>query len=151
MPLVHQFKFQQTPGLARWLAAQLLAQAHVCHALREVDSITAIPLSSAGLARRGYNQAWELAKAVSRAAKRPSNAHLLARLRDGPEQVGRKLSERRRNIKDAFACTQDVRGLHIAVVDDVMTSGATLKEAAATLKRAGAARVTNLVLLRTEL
>ncbi|MDQ5848484.1 MAG: ComF family protein, partial [Pseudomonadota bacterium] len=64
-------------------------------------------------------------------------------------QTGLPLAERRRNVRRAFSCRRALEGATVAVVDDVMTTGATLDEVAAALKRAGAARVLNWVVART--
>jgi len=74
---------------------------------------------------------------------------LAERSRDTPPQVDLPLDERARNVRGAFRCAQALERAEIAVVDDVMTTGATLDELAATLKRAGAARVVNWVVART--
>jgi len=71
------------------------------------------------------------------------------RIRDTPPQMGLKHDARRRNLRGAFACSGDVQGQHIALVDDVMTTGTSLDELAATLKRAGAREVTCWVAART--
>ena len=77
------------------------------------------------------------------------DATLFKRSRDTPPQAGLPWKERARNIKGAFVCNASLAGLRIAVVDDVMTTGATLDEMARTLKDAGAAHVTNWVVART--
>jgi predicted amidophosphoribosyltransferase len=79
----------------------------------------------------------------------PRDWKLLARTRDTAPQMELPFDARRRNIRGAFTVTGDVCGKHVAVVDDVMTTGHTLAEVARVLKAAGAARVTNLVVART--
>lgn len=111
--------------------------------------LTPVPLAFERHAERGFNQAREIARTVARRLALPLAADALLRARHGAPQEKLTLDERRRNIRGAFAVRADVRGRTAVVVDDVMTSGATLDEIAAALKRAGAARVINLVVART--
>lgn len=112
-----------------------------------------VPLGRARLVERGFNQALEIAKPLSRSLGVPLQPHTLMRTRETGAQSGLALADRARNMQAAFALDlahgADVSGQHIGLVDDVMTTGNTLNEAAALLKRYGAARVTNLVLART--
>lgn len=115
--------------------------------------LTAVPLGGRRLSDRGFNQALEIAKPLARALGMPLNARLIVRQRDTEAQTLLSPDKRRKNIRGAFAVPEDaaqlVRDCHVAVVDDVLTTGETLNELAATLKRAGAASVTNLVFTRT--
>jgi ComF family protein len=117
--------------------------------------LVAVPLGRQRLAERGFNQAHEMARPLSRSLGIPVAARLVVRRRDTIAQSLLHPDERHDNIRDAFdvqemeGCT--VEGAHVGVVDDVMTTGQTLGELAATLKRFGAARVTNLVFARTPL
>ncbi len=140
--LVHSLKFRGELVLAEHLGA-ILGQ---CIADPEVDSVIAVPLSADRLRSRGYNQAVEIARHV---ARRPVELDLCVRERDTPAQMDLPYSERRRNVRGAFRCTRALPGASVAVVDDVMTTGATLDEIAKVLKRAGAGRVVNWVVART--
>lgn len=115
--------------------------------------LTAVPLGRQRLAERGFNQALEIAKPLSRALGIALDPHLVARLRDTQAQALLHPDERHKNIRHAFVVPDDaaalVHGRHIGVVDDVITTGETLNELAATLKRFGATRVTNFVFTRT--
>lgn len=117
------------------------------------DWLTAVPLGPRRLRERGFNQALEIAKPLARQLGLPLYPQLLQRLRDTEAQSSLQRDERQGNLREAFTVSQafldTVRGKHIGVVDDVLTTGATLNEVAATLKRFGAARVTNLVFART--
>jgi ComF family protein len=112
-----------------------------------------VPLGAARLAERGFNQAQEIAKALARAIAVPLAANLLERTRDTLTQSTLPLNQRQGNVRNAFVVTPGgadiLCGKHVAVIDDVMTTGETLNEIAATLKRHGAACVTNLVFSRT--
>lgn len=112
-----------------------------------------VPLGSKRLVERGFNQALEIARPLSRKLGVALAPRLLSRERETRAQSLLHPNDRHHNIRGAFivsAKTFDlVRGAHIGVVDDVMTTGETLNEIAATLKRFGASRVTNFVFART--
>jgi len=114
-----------------------------------VDLIVPLPLHPQRLAERGFNQAAEIAKVLSRLSGIGMDARLARRVRNTAPQTGLPWRERANNMRRAFACDRDLAGLSIAVVDDVMTTGATLDEFARTLKHSGAARVQNWVVART--
>ncbi|CAL63034.1 Putative amidophosphoribosyltransferase [Herminiimonas arsenicoxydans] len=115
--------------------------------------LTAVPLGEKRLSERGFNQALEIAKPLAQAIAIPLAPQLLERTRDTLMQSMLHPAERHRNMRHAFVLPANadvlVRGRHVGVVDDVMTTGVTLNEIAATLKRHGAVRVTNLVFART--
>lgn len=111
-----------------------------------------MPLSADRLRTRGFNQAWELARRLSPGKADPA---LLLRIRDTAPQSALDRAARLRNLQHAFAVeprrASAIAGRHVVLVDDVMTSGASLYTAAAALRQAGATRVTGLVLARAEL
>ena len=115
--------------------------------------LTGVPLSAMRLMTRGFNQSLEIARPLSRLTGIALEPQLLMRVRDTRPQALLAPQQRRRNIAGAFdvspQCMSQVAGRHIGVVDDVITTGQTLNEIAATLKRYGAIRVTNLVFART--
>jgi ComF family protein len=117
------------------------------------DLLIPVPLGGERLARRGFNQALEIARPLSRALGIDLQARAALRLRETDAQSTLHPEQRRKNMRGAFsvapAFVGKLHGLHVGVVDDVMTTGETLNELAATLKRFGAARVTNLVFART--
>ena len=98
---------------------------------RSIASIP-VPLSAARLRERGYNQAVEIARQLG---PRKVDLELCVRERDTPAQMDLPYAERRRNVRGAFRCTRALAGSSVAVVDDVMTTGATLNEVASVLKR----------------
>ena len=146
--LLQALKFQGELALAKVLGG-LLAQAVAAAEPRRIDAIIPVPLSAARIAERGYNQANEIARVVARATRARLDTSLCERVRDTPAQVGLPLAEREANVRGSFHCPRMLGGMSIAVVDDVMTTGATLDEAARTLKAAGAASVVNWVVART--
>jgi ComF family protein len=117
------------------------------------DMLLPVPLAAARLRERGYNQAWEITRRLGRTLRCPAEPHLLLRLRDTPHQLAFPLHRRAANVRGAFAVEPtrlaEVRGRHIALVDDVMTTGATAEEIARALKQAGAAAVAVWVVART--
>jgi len=151
--LVLQLKFGAQLALAPWMARVLHgAISSIMHPAPVLpDVLCPVPLGPTRLIERGYNQALEVARPLARALGVPVVPQLLHRLRETAPQSGAAPGDRRRNVRGAFgvAGTFDVRGRHVGVVDDVMSSGHTLAEIAAVLKQAGAARVTNIVFART--
>ncbi len=113
------------------------------------DRLVAMPLHPARLRQRGFNPAAELARSVAEQLGIPLDTGCCRRVRDTPPQVALKYDARRRNVRGAFACKGGVAGLHIALIDDVMTTGTSLDELAATVKRAGAREVSCWVAART--
>ncbi len=144
--LVHALKFRGELALAPWLG-RLLAD-RVGRAER-IDWVLPVPLSTARLRARGYNQAMELARPLAAALGALLDPRLCERTRDTPAQSDLPWAERARNVRAAFRCPRCFDGAAVAVVDDVMTTGATLAEIARTLKQAGASRVVNCVIART--
>jgi len=143
--LVQALKFRGELALAPYLG-DLLSK---CISDKNVDCIIPVPLSSVRLRERGYNQALEIARSVAAAGGIRLAPELCERARDTPAQMGLPLAERAKNVRGAFHCPRLVAGAKVAVLDDVMTTGATLEEIAGTLKRAGAAHVENWVIART--
>lgn len=120
-----------------------------CVAARQVDAIVPTPLAARRLKERGYNQALEVARRVARHTGAPLHTKLAQRVRDTLPQTDLPHDARAANVRGAFACGGSALGMNLAIVDDVMTTGATLDELARALKRAGAVRVENWVIART--
>ena len=150
--LIADFKFNGRVELAAPLAQRLL-DAVPRDGAPPPAWVLPVPLAPQRLAERGYNLAWELARRVARALGCRADAQRLDRPLAGAHQAELALAQRLSNLRGAFVPNASRRlslqGLHVAVVDDVMTIGATLREAAAALRRAGAARVDAWVLART--
>lgn len=140
--LVKQLKFGGRFALAR-LLGELMAEAWTTARPVEtkVDVIVPVPLHSSRLRERGFNQALELARPLARRWDVPLDSHCAKRIRSTAPQSDLPAKLRRRNIKGAFQVSRSLSGCHVAVVDDVMTSGHTVSELAAGLRRAGAASV----------
>jgi ComF family protein len=116
---------------------------------RRVDAVVPMPLAPRRLAERGFNQALEIARWAADRAGAPLMPGWVERVRDTPPQTDLPLAERAANVRGAFACSRALAGATLAVVDDVMTTGATAGELARTLKRAGAGHVENWIVART--
>lgn len=113
------------------------------------DVLVPMPLSAERLRTRGFNQALELARVLARVLAIPVDAGLCVKTRETPPQSRLPWKERRKNVRGVFVVQANLDGRHVAVVDDVLTTGATLNELAKNLKRAGAATVTGFVVART--
>lgn len=114
------------------------------------DLVVPMPLSAARLRARGFNQAAELARAPAARRHARLGLDVARRTRDAPAQASLPFERRAGNVRDAFACSRRLDGMHVAIVDDVMTTGASLDALACALRRAGALRVVCWVLARTE-
>lgn len=147
---VTQFKFGHQPGWAAELATVMRSAPWVEPALEQADRVLPMPLARERLAERGYNQALLLARHL---APRKTDATLLLRTRHTTAQSDLTRAERLRNVRGAFAVepmrAHELRGRRVVLVDDVMTTGASLHAAATALHQAGAAHITALVLART--
>jgi ComF family protein len=144
--LLHAFKYSGNLALTEILAKPLalLATNHP-----KPDLLMPMPLHPGRLRERGFNQSLEIARPISRWLDIPLTADASQRTRNTPTQAGLKLKERRRNVRGAFACDLDLCGKKIAVLDDVMTTGATLNEISRILKNRGASEVNAWVVART--
>lgn len=150
--LLLDLKFNGQPQLARPLAALMAAvMADPLRPQARPDLLCCVPLSARRLRERGYDQSHELARRLARSLQLPYEPRLLRRL-PGTPQSRLDAGARQRHVRGAFllapGAAQRIRGARIAVVDDVMTTGATLNEIATTLKRAGAAEVWGWALMR---
>ncbi len=151
--LIADFKFHGRADLAPALA-QLLAQAvAAAPSAPPPDLVLPVPLAPRRLAERGYNQAWELARRVARRQGLAARADVLTRPVETAHQADLPRTARLANLRAAFVVEARrqplLRGRRLALVDDVLTTGATAREAVATLLRAGAAAVDVWVLART--
>ncbi|MDD5180255.1 MAG: ComF family protein [Gallionellaceae bacterium] len=142
--LVQALKFNEQLLLARQLADKLAQRVEV-----RPDCIVAMPLHPARLRERGFNQSLELARHLADKLNIPLLSHACQRVRDTPPQSSLPWQERVKNMRKAFTCSEDLPGKHVAVVDDVMTSGASVNALAHALRQAGARKVSAWVVART--
>lgn len=149
--LIARFKFSGQAGWADSFARLLLGADAIRRCVDAADRLVPMPLSATRLAARGFNQAHELAR---RLAPGKADPKLALRLRETPPQAELGRAARLANVRQAFALeparAHEVRGRHIVLVDDVMTSGASLHALAAVFQAAGAAHVAAVVIARTE-
>lgn len=148
--LIAQFKFHGQASWARHFALLMQNAPFAADALEQADALIPIPLSFQRLAERGYNQSLMLSQKLS---SKKTHPHSLLRMRHTPAQSSLPRPERLTNLIGAFAVAPlmaaKLRGQRVMLIDDVMTSGATLEAAAQVLKQAGASHVCALVFART--
>lgn len=145
--MVHALKYRHQLALGAYFAAELRELGGDFGA--DADLLLPMPLHPRRLAERGFNQAVELARPLARSRALPLALTLVSKIRDIPAQAGLGREERQRNPRGAFVCDKALHGQRVIVIDDVMTTGATLDELARCLKDRGAAWVGNLVVART--
>lgn len=144
--LVRHFKFHKDMSCGQLLADELARAVLLNFGQPEFtpeqkpDWLIPVPLHFLRRCRRGFNQAELLAKELQRICGIPVQRKLLRRIAHTPAQSGLDRKARQKNLRDAFHCSS-MQGAHVALVDDVLTTGATLQECASVLKRAGASRV----------
>lgn len=146
--LIHAYKYGGRLALSHTLGS-LLAQRVARDVDADVDAIVPMPLARGRLAERGFNQALEIARVVASRTGIALLSQACRKVTDTPAQAALPWKERARNVRRAFVCDADLDGRRIAVVDDVLTTGATLGELARVLRRAGAAEVRGWVVART--
>lgn len=150
--LVAKLKFGRSLAAGRVLS-ELWLDAIVSRDIARPDLLVPVPLHPSRLRERGYNQALELARPLAQALRIPLAEKLLSRTKPTAAQTNLDAKARRKNLRGAFALDAAAAALagtpaHVALIDDVMTTGATLRECARVLERAGVARVDAWVLAR---
>ena len=141
--LIHSLKYG-----ARLAYAEFFADALAARITARPDVLVALPLAASRQRQRGFNQAQEIARQLARSVRVPVAAGL-TRIRDTPAQASLPWHLRAKNVAGAFAGTTALAGKRIAIVDDVMTTGATLAAAASAARRSGAVGVEAWVVART--
>ena len=148
--LVQDFKYHNAIWLSRDFAELMIAcaKAHLSEA--NIDAVTSVPLYHAKERERSYNQAFLLAREVTKYFHKPLVKNILCRIRPTQSQTHLTFSEREANVKNVFAVKKAnlVKGSSILLIDDVMTTGATVNECSRVLKKAGAEKVSVLTLAR---
>ena len=145
--MISRFKYQGVLADGRLLGTWL--GDYVQTLVDPVDLIIPVPLHPTRLRQRGFNQSAELAHWVSRIVQVPWRADILQRVQAGPEQQGLPRSARQRNMRGVFQVVKVPAVTTVALVDDVVTTGATVRAAADCLRRAGVARVVVWAVART--
>lgn len=149
--LITKLKFHGATALAHPLATMLAERIHQRRA--SVDLMLPVPLSRQRMSERGYNQSWLLARHLERQLAIPARVDVLTRRQHTQRLMSLSAEERALQIRDAFDVSPPaqpaIAGRHIAIIDDVMTTGATLDACAQTLLEAGARSVSAWVVART--
>ena len=133
---LRQFKYYQRPELARSIARLLCAEI-LTHQLEMPDLLIPVPLHISKLRQRGFNQAWQLTRHVSRLLEIPCSSKLIIKTRATPPQVQQSWHQRLINNRGSFALKQTPGCKHIAIIDDVVTTGSTVAEISKILKKNG--------------
>lgn len=141
--LKYQANLAMAPILAQLIVKKLSKTPH------KPDILIPMPLHPARLRARGFNQAMELGRFISKQMDIPLLADGCQRKKNTSPQTGLPWKARQSNIRNAFECTMAFSGKHVGVVDDVMTTGTTLNELAKILRRQGAAEISNWIVART--
>jgi ComF family protein len=144
--VILRLKYGKDLALARPLAGLLIERVRL---EAKPDVVIGMPLSARRMRERGFNQANEIARRVAAALSTRFEPAAVVRVRDAAPQASLPLDQRAGNVKGAFAVEGSLAGRTVAVVDDVLTTGASLNELALTLRRAGATEVVGWVLART--
>jgi ComF family protein len=144
--ILQQYKYKDMLHLANVFAKLFHQQHKISH---RIDLVIPMPMHPKRLQERGFNQALEIARYLAKDLNLKLNYQACQRIKLTPPQAGLPLKERIKNVRGVFECKQSLKGLNIAIVDDVMTTGASLNELAKTLKKAGAARVECWIIART--
>ncbi|MBI3793610.1 MAG: ComF family protein [Nitrospinae bacterium] len=141
--LVHRFKFGKIFRLAGAVASPLCAELYGKPQAREADVVAPVPLHRKRVFERSFNQSYLIALEIGKTLSIPVHGGLLARQRATTPQFSLSAVERHKNIKGAFAVERPelAEGKTVILVDDIMTTGSTMWEAAKTLKKAGAKKV----------
>ena len=149
--VLHLFKYDRRPEIGAILGKLMAIYFETVRGPARPDAIVAVPLHRARKRKRGYNQAEILARAVGKSLRIPRIRGCLARSRAVPPQTGLSRFERRKNVRNSFRVRRPGRlqGKSILLVDDILTTGATITECASTLHRAGTSRVLILTAART--
>lgn len=146
--LLQQYKYNEMLHLAD-VFAKLFYDQNAAKLSRKIDLILPMPMHAQRLRERGFNQALEFARCLAKRLQLPIDYQSCQRVKLTPPQAGLPLKDRIKNVRGVFECKKPLQGLNVAIIDDVMTTGASLNELAKTLKKAGAARIECWVIART--
>ena len=138
--MIHQLKYQQQMAHARLLGSLLARHLHK-QQHRLPDCIIPVPLHPRRLRQRGFNQSFEIARPISHQLNIPIQGNCCSRIRDTPSQSSLNARQRRSNLRKAFACSGLAGATHVAIVDDVVTTGATVEALAKLLRQHGAQQI----------
>lgn len=141
--IIHSIKYHNQPRLGEELGRRIANEISIDE-LDKIDLITAVPLNSTRNRDRGYNQSEWICRGLAKAWNVPYKFNLLKRVKYTNTQTDLSASERKQNMKNAFTTTNKIDSLSIAIIDDVITTGATLSACAVVLKNSGASKITGI-------
>ncbi len=144
--LIKAMKYAEQLALSKIFTEKLLKK--IDHAPLP-DYLIPMPLHPDKLRRRGFNQALLISEKLSRALDKPQLINTCHRLRDTPSQSALPWKERKKNVRNAFRCDMDLTGKHVALIDDVLTTGSSMNALADAVKKRGAIEVSAWVIART--
>ncbi|MDO9052350.1 MAG: ComF family protein [Gallionella sp.] len=144
--LIRAMKYEEQLALSQLFSGKLI---QLISPDRLPDYVIAMPLHPDKLKRRGFNQALLIAARLARSFERPLLTQACQRLRDTPSQSSLSWKARKKNVRGAFRCDMDLSGKHVALVDDVLTTGASLNALADAVQKRGAAEISAWVVART--
>jgi len=145
--LIQHYKYKEMLHLSRTFG--LLLSTKLASQTQNIDAIVPMPMHHTRLKERGFNQALEVARFVAINLQIPLSHNACQRIKHTPPQASLPFKARIQNIRGVFECSESLQGKRIAIIDDVMTTGASLNELAKTLKKAGAAQVECWIIART--
>jgi ComF family protein len=133
--MLHGLKYRGRKEIGEYFGRRFARRLHTTDWISTVDAIIPVPLHLTRMQRRGYNQSQVIAEAMSETLQIPSLPNVLARVRNTESQVNKTRHERTENMRSAFAVTDNnaIAGKHILILDDVLTTGATIEACAAAL------------------
>jgi len=149
--LIHALKYQAQFTIAPILAELLIDELKYLEITDKPDLIIPMPLHPSRLRERGFNQAMEITRYVAKAMQIKIIPEGCKRIRNTPPQTELPWKLRQKNVHNAFECTYDFSGKHVAVIDDVMTTGATLNAVAKQLRKKGATKISNWIVARVQI
>ncbi len=144
--ILQSYKYQERLTIAHFFANSCLQNLYKPDL---VDFVVPMPLHPSRLKTRGFNQSLEIARQLSKAWKIPLDKHSCKRIKNTPPQASLTLKDRVKNVHNAFECQTDFSQQHILIIDDVMTTGASLNALSKAILKAGAQSVSCLVMART--
>ncbi|TYB30690.1 MAG: ComF family protein [Candidatus Mcinerneyibacterium aminivorans] len=143
--LVHEFKYNKNMDLLKYFSIKICEGYNKYFEENKIDEVIPVPISKQRKKERGYNQSVKLLKKIERKIK----SNILIRTRDTKPQSSFKNDKKRvKNIKNAFKVIKDISGKNLLIVDDILTTGATLNEISRTLYKANANKIFHLTLIR---
>ncbi len=141
--IIHNIKYHNQPRLGEELGRRMAMEIPIDE-LGKIDLITVVPLNSVKNRERGYNQSEWICKGLAKAWDVPYQFKLLKRIKYTDTQTDLSATERKKNMENAFTPTNKIDGLSIAIIDDVVTTGATMSACAIELKKCGANKITGI-------